>query len=450
MAAVITDSRIKQYETTVTEFVQKENGHFLVASTDNTFMAVVRNTLYKQLNVNEDCVTPITDENHILRSLRDVTTRRKRAILFIERLLNNKETSFLVRQVKNAYANVKVIILTGEAERQRLVLLHEVGADNFIAKPISVNVLIEKLAFTIKPQGKIGKLIDKARQLLIAGHHEDTLKVCQQILEEKPNSAAGLLIMGDAFKALGSKDKALECYHEASNSAQLYLEPLKKLAEFYKEEGQLEEQLKFLEKLDKLSPLNVDRKVEMGSVHVELGNMERAEALFDTALEQAKREAMNYLEDITSRVADTYSLKDPAKAVKYYRKALELKGDMLDASDLGTFNSLGIALRRQGRWMEAIDEYKKAQRIAPDDENLQYNIAMAYAEGKDAVRAVAHLEDALRLRPDCYQQDPIMAYNFGLIFSRGRRTAEAKKFLKAALELNPSFEKAKKLLESLG
>jgi len=242
----------------------------------------------------------------------------------------------------------------------------------------------------------------------------------------------------------------VECFLEASNSAQLFLEPLKKLAEFFREEGQLEEQLKYLEKLDKLSPLNVDRKVEMGSVHVELGNMEQAEQLFDTALEQAKREALNYLEDITSRVADTYSQKDPAKAVKYYRKALELKGDMLDASDLGTFNSLGIALRRQGRWMEAIDEYKKAQRIAPDDENLHYNIAMAYAEGKDFVRSIKHLEEALLLNPDCYRQDPVMAYNFGLIHSRGRRNEAAVRFLKSSLELNPSFEKARKLLDSLG
>ncbi|MCA1986334.1 MAG: tetratricopeptide repeat protein [Desulfovibrio sp.] len=448
--AALPDMRIKQYESTVMEYVRKEGGHFLVASTDNTFMAVLRNTIYKQLAIAEECITPIADENHILKNIKDVSMRRKKIVLFIERVFNNRETFFLIRQVKNAYASVKVIILTGEAERQRLVLLHEIGADNFIAKPISVNVLIEKIAFTIKPQGKIGRLIDKARQLLAAGHYDETLKTCQQILEEKPNSAAGLLIMGDAFKGMGYKDKAVECFLEASNSAQLFLEPLKKLAEFFREEGQLEEQLKYLEKLDKLSPLNVDRKVEMGSVHVELGNMEQAEQLFDTALEQAKREALNYLEDITSRVADTYSQKDPAKAVKYYRKALELKGDMLDASDLGTFNSLGIALRRQGRWMEAIDEYKKAQRIAPDDENLHYNIAMAYAEGKDFVRSIKHLEEALLLNPDCYRQDPVMAYNFGLIHSRGRRNEAAVRFLKSSLELNPSFEKARKLLDSLG
>ncbi|WP_034606662.1 tetratricopeptide repeat protein [Megalodesulfovibrio gigas] len=441
--------RIKQYESTVVDFVRKESGHFLVATTDNTFMAVLRNTIYKQLAVSEECITPISDENHILRSIKEISARRKKVVLFVERVFNNRETFFLVRQVKNAYSNIKVIILTGEADRQRLVLLHEIGADNFIAKPISINVLIEKIAFTIKPQGKIGKLIDKARQLLAAGNYDDTLKVCQLILEEKPNSAAGLLIMGDAFKGLGYKDKAMECFLEASNAAQLFLEPLKKLAEFFREEGQLEEQLKYLEKLDKLSPLNVDRKVEMGSVHVELGNMEEAEQLFDTALEQAKREALNYLEDITSRVADTYNQKDPARAVKYYRKALELKGDMLDSSDLGTFNSLGIALRRQGRWMEAVDEYKKAQRIAPDDENLHYNIAMAYAEGKDFLRAIKHLEEALALNPKCFRQDPVMSYNFALIHSRGRRNQEAARFARASLELNPNFEKAQKLLASL-
>lgn len=444
------DQRIKQYEATVVDFIRKDGGHILVASADNTFLAVVRNTLYKQLAVTEECITPIGDENHILRTLKDVSVRKKRILLFIERVLNNKETSFLVKQVKNAYNNVKVIILTGEAERQRLVLLHEIGADNFITKPISINVLIEKVAFTIKPQGKIGRYIDKARQCLAAGAHEDTLKICRVILEEKPNSAAGLLIMGDAFKGLGRKDKAVDCYLEASNSAQLFLDPLKKLADFFKEEGNLDEQLKYLEKLDKLSPLNVERKVEMGGVHVELGNMEEAEGLFDMALEQAKREALNYIEEVTGRIADMYAVKDPEKAIKYYRKALELKGDMLDRGDLKTFNSLGIALRRQGRWLEAIDEYKKAQRVAPDDENLHYNIALAYAEGKEFSRSVKHLEDAQIINPNCYRQDPVMAYNFGLIYSRAHLNDAAATFLRASLELNPDFEKARKLLAAVG
>ncbi|MFW5735011.1 MAG: tetratricopeptide repeat protein [Oceanidesulfovibrio sp.] len=364
-------------------------------------------------------------------------------------MFNNKETAFLVKQIKNAFSDIKVVILTGETERQRLVLLHEIGADNFISKPISMNILIEKIAFTIKPQGKIGKLIDNGKQLLSKEQYEESLKVVRQILEIKPNSAAGFLIMGDAYKGLGKKDKAVEAYENACEHAAMYMEPLKKLAEFYEEEGDHENRLRYLEKLDKLSPLNVERKVDMGGIHVNLGNEEKAELLFEHAINQAKKEAMNYIEEITSKIGGIYEKHDPDKAVKYYRKAIDLKGDMLDKSDIKIFNSLGIALRRQGKWREAVDEYTKARTVSPEDENLLYNIALAYAEGKEMRKSTESLAKALELNPEFHMQDPVIAYNFGLIYSKARKPDDARIFLEAALSLNPGFEKAQKLLDSL-
>lgn len=77
-------------------------------------------------------------------------------MLFLERKMNGQDLSFLVNQIKQAYNKLRIIILTSDVQRDRLMLLHEVGADNFIAKPVSVNTLIEKMAFTLKPQSKLG------------------------------------------------------------------------------------------------------------------------------------------------------------------------------------------------------------------------------------------------------------------------------------------------------
>lgn len=56
---------------------------------------------------------------------------------------------------------------------------------------------------------------------------------------------------------------------------------------------------------------------------------------------------------------------DPVQAEKYLRQCLEIKGQNLSADDLSTFNQLGISLRKQGRWKDAITEYKKALKIIP-------------------------------------------------------------------------------------
>lgn len=447
--AIKVDNRIKQYETTVVDFIRKEHGYFVVASHDNTFLGVLRSTIAKQLAVTEDCITAITDEKHILKAIKDSSTRKKNVVLFIERLFNNKETSFFIKQIKEAFSNTKIVILTGETDRQRLVLLHEIGADNFISKPISINTLIEKIAFTVKPQGKIGKLIDAGKLMNSKGTFDQALKIARQILEIKPNSAAGYLILGDAFRGMKRKEKAVEAYEAASESAKMYLEPLKKLAEFFEEEGDVEQQLKYLEKLDRLSPLNVERKVDMGGLHISLGNDDQAEQLFDTALAQAKKEASNYIEEVSTKIGNVYAKKHPEKAEKYYRRALEAKGDMLSKEDIKTFTLLGIALRKQGRWQDAVKEYNKAVGISPDDENIYYNMAMAFAEGGDYKTANRYLQKTLEKNPQFHAKDAVLSYNVGLIMAKSGARSKAVYFLENALKLNPDFASPKKLLDAI-
>jgi tetratricopeptide (TPR) repeat protein len=441
--------KLKQYEQTVIEYLGAQGGHFIVASDDQTFVGILRTTLLKQLAISGDPLTSVTDPDYILKVIRDTSLRRKHLVVFIERMMQGKDTSMLVRQMKNTFANVKIIILTGETERQRLVLLHEIGADNFISKPISINTLIEKIAFTIKPQGKLGQLIDAAKALVAQGNFETALKAARKILEVKPNSAAGYLVMGDAWQGLGKLDKARESFEQASEHANLYMEPLKKLAELHKLTGDMNERLRYLERLDQLSPLNVERKMDMGEIHVELGNEERAEELFETAVQQATKDALNYIGEISEKIAAVYSSRDPHKAEKYYRQALDAKGSHLDHTDIATFNRLGIALRRQGKWQQAIEEYEKALHITPDDPNLMYNMSMAYAEGRQFDKACSIVMRIRQITPSFGSMDKTLSYNMGIIFSRGRQPADARVLFENALRLDPSFEKAQKALENL-
>ncbi len=438
----------KKCETIVADFSIKQKGHFIIASHDNTFVKLFRTTIVKQLAL-EDCISVVSDENRIVKSIRECLSQSASIILFIEYSFNNRNINFLVRQIKEAFANVKIIILTIQTEQQRLILLHEIGADNFITKPVSMNTLIEKIANTIQPHGQLGKLIDGGKRLVAQGAHAKALIIAREVLAIKPNSAAGYLLMGDAYCGLGKKDRAVEAYEEACQQATLYIEPLKKLAELYQTEGDFTNQLKYLKKLDQLSPLNVDRKVDMGQIHVEMGNEDLAEELFEVAVNQARREAEAYVDDIATKIGDIYTRKNPERAEQYYRRALESKKGTWDKSDIRTFNLLGIALRRQGKWQDAIQEYENALRISPEDENLLYNIAMACAEGKLYADAFQYINKVLEIAPDFCAQDPILAYNVALIFYKVKRINQAKKLLNHAIALNPCFESPKKLLATL-
>lgn len=169
----------------------------------------------------------------------------------------------VIGQLKAAFPKLLIVALTIDVERHRIMYLHELGVDNFIAKPASAGTIIEKLAFTIKPQSKLGELIDKAKNYLDARRPEKAKDVAAKILELKPSSAAGLMVLGDAKSALG---RTKEAYLEASRNADLYLEPLRKLAQLAERVGDLEEALGYLEKLDKLSPLNSELKLTWGKL----------------------------------------------------------------------------------------------------------------------------------------------------------------------------------------
>ncbi len=272
---VVLKMKQKQYEATVIEFAKQQKGHFVVVSDDQTFLSVLRTVLNKHLALTEpDILSWVSEPSQLLKELRTQEQNGHSVLLFIERVIQGRDLSFLVRQFKEAYPRLYIIVLTIDVEKQRIMYLHEVGADNFIAKPVSANTLVEKLAFTIKPQTKLGQVIDIAKSILQQGQPEKARQLAMQILEMKPGSAAGLMLLGDAEKALGNMQNAKAAYEQAGSTADLYLEPLRKLAELAEEMGDVNQRLLYLEKLDKLSPLNAERKVNMGELHLNMGNQD--------------------------------------------------------------------------------------------------------------------------------------------------------------------------------
>ena len=243
-------------------------------------------------------------------------------------------------------------------------------------------MLVEKIAFTIQPPSIIGKLIDQGKRFLFEEEYEKALLLSEKVLEAKPRSPAGLMLRGDALKHLGKGNEAIAAYTGAMREANLYLEPIKKLAELYGEQGDLDNELKLLKELDKLSPLNVERKINIGGIYVKQGKQKQAQTIFQDAVNVSTRQALGAVSDISRTIAEMCMQSDPGMAEEFLRKSLDAKKDMLDLSDVATFNALGIALRQQGKWQDAIIEYEKAVTIAPKDENLHYNIAPGLPRGE--------------------------------------------------------------------
>ena len=439
----------KPYEDAIREFL-KDSGHLICVSDDVALTDMLRRVLNEQLGLPADKISIAHDADMLLRILRNVCSENATPLLLIEQSLKGRDFSYMVRLIKNGFPEVRVVFIAAETEQQRYVLLHEAGADAFFAKPDSQEQLLERLAATVRPHGKMSRMLEWARTLMAQGEHLRALQVCKQALDLKANSAAALLLIGDIFRAMQQYDKACEAYENASRTSSMYLEPLRKLAEVYADTGNTAKQLACLERLDELSPLNVERKLTIGELYLQLNRPENAKKIFDQAMLLSDREATEYVSGVAFRVADVYMDKDPQTAASFLQRGLEAKKGFWGPEDMLTFNRVGILLRRAGKWREAAEEYLKALKVAPNDENLHYNLGMAYLEGKDFEAARSSTLKALALNPDLPRKSSLVASNLATVFVQTGDNMHALPLLRLALEQDPGNGTARDMLAQVG
>lgn len=86
------------------------------------------------------------------------------------------------------------------------------------------------------------------------------------------------------------------------------------------------------------------------------------------------------------------------------------ENDELASRVLTFYNDSGITSRAEGDVKKAIQEYKKALFISPDDENLFYNLARAYIEIGDRGKALESITLALSINPEFNEGRKLQTY----------------------------------------
>lgn len=430
---------LKKYEAIIKQFAVEEKGCFVVYTDDSIVVKILRSMFSTHLQLKGDYLRLASHDEELFKEAKRIHEARGRALFFIERTVNAQSNIQAIKFLKTTYPDCLIMLMTGETERNALIYLHENGADNVVVKPVSVNTMVEKVALTVRPQGKLAQLVGQGKDLIQQGEYAKAMKIADKILEIKPNSPAALMIMGDALNRTGREDEALQAYMTAAEHAKMYLEPLKKLVVFFKEKQDHESQLKYLKKLERLSPLNVERKIEIGEIHLNQGRTEQAEGYFQEAIKVAMKQAKDMVDTIKMNVAESCLQNgDAIMAEKYFREIVETKA-VLTSADVHVFNRLGIALRRQGKWDQAIQEFKKILNVAKDMDIIHYNIGMAYMEGKRFREADAAFERALFINRDAMFSNDMVIYNMGLAKLHVKKGDEARELFLRVKELTPDF-----------
>ncbi|MBE9547607.1 MAG: tetratricopeptide repeat protein [Proteobacteria bacterium] len=95
-----------------------------------------------------------------------------------------------------------------------------------------------------------------------------------------------------------------------------------------------------------------------------------------------------------------------------YAHALEIINNNEDVTTflLHLLNRAGIRHRKEEEYDEAINEFKKALVIQPDDEGLHYNIARSCIEKGEWNLAEESIKEALKINPDFKEGQNLLRY----------------------------------------
>ncbi len=120
-------------------------------------------------------------------------------------------------------------------------------------------------------------------------------------------------------------------------------------------------------------------------------------------------------------------------AIEAYKQAIKINPD----NSVIHYN-LGITYGELGRYKDAIEAFKQAIRIKPDYAEIHYNLGVSYfmlSRYKDAIKAY---KQAIRIEPDYAKAH----YNLGITCFKLARDKDAIEAYKQAIKINPDDAKA--------
>lgn len=442
------DEVTNKYSDVIYDFVD-EPGVFILVTRDKSFYQTFKNAIVHDLGIETEYVQVVSDLSRASELVQFFHEKGIRPFIFQEYSLDSELTLSFVRFVRASFKGVKIGILSREVSRERLFQFHEDGADSFLKKPASVNSIITKIAFMLKPQHEADAMLSEARDHIKNRRFEEALDLADKILVKWPKNAAAMVVYGDAKKGLAKRQEALGAYMKAERNSKNYLEPLQKIVVIHAEDDNKPEALKYLKKLDKMSPLNCNRKIKIAELHFAQGDAQSAEQYFDNAISSAKEEALSVVGEMSLDIAELSAQHDPKMAAKYYRQALDFVKSSKSQMAMTIYNRLGISLRKQGLFMEAIEAYAEAAKYSPKDENIQYNMGLAYAESGRPLESATCMEKALLLNPTMYNDKPDLAYHMGSSFTKAQRMTEAAPCLNHLKKIYPGYKDSDELLKQV-
>jgi tetratricopeptide (TPR) repeat protein len=169
----------------------------------------------------------------------------------------------------------------------------------------------------------------------------------------------------------GNPDESIKFFNKSISLDSQYHLSYNGLGIAHLMKGEFKTAIDFFQKTLQLNPALTEAHNYMGTAYQELGMLDKAEEEFRTAASDAtykSRELPYY------NLARLYFTKDmPKDALYYVQKSIETNPRLVMAHNLE-----GVLYERLNDFDKAIESYKAGIKLADEDINLKFNLAVAY------------------------------------------------------------------------
>lgn len=288
---------------------------------------------------------------------------------------------------------IPFLMVTAEVEAPQIVQAAETEVDGYIIKPFVAKTLEEKINSILEKRtnpGETERLLMKAGEYTDGRMYKEALSLYEHALKLNTKSAKIRHAIGQVYEKMGMDDKAVTYYEDAYKNNPQYIKVHQSMGDLYLKKGDTDKAAEAIERAARISPNNPQRQAQLGKIYLQKGDMEKADRAFKTAVKVDPKNA-----ELQTEIGEAY-----LKTGHDEKAAEAFKGSLNVVESVYVYNRLGIALRRKGKCLEAIDEYKKALKVDPNDEALYYNIGKAYLETNKKKEAISAFRKALEIDPN--------------------------------------------------
>jgi arylsulfatase A-like enzyme/Flp pilus assembly protein TadD len=227
------------------------------------------------------------------------------------------------------------------------------------------------------------------------GRPAEALDGFAAVLRERPDFLSARTSAATVLMAIGRAPEAARLLREAPADQAGTPEVLSKLGAALRESGDLSGAATSLEQARRARPDDAGIVEDLGVVYATLGRVADARAAFQEALAMHPHAATVWynlgIMELQNRQAGA--------AANALHRAVENDPEYADA-----WRALGFALVGGNR-AAAADAWRRAERLAPGDYDLLFNLAMVLAESDEPADAVPYLQRFLREAPPRYTPD---------------------------------------------